>query len=263
MNPLLKLFKRKISKEFYSLFSEAFLIKKILYNKGLIILMYHSITDTDKDYPYSISKNNFELQMKYLKDNFVFFDIVNAIDYLNGNNIKYENPCVFVTFDDGFKDNISVAYPILKKYEIPFTIFLSTNFIDSSNSTFLNWKEIKEYSNDPLITFGAHSVSHVNFTALGSDDIKKEIINSKRLIENKINKPVDYFAYPFGGYNEKIKLIVESNFKGAFLDRQSHAKFDLFTLPRISIDKNNECLKDFLITLMLSDYSKKLYCTHN
>ena len=70
--------------------------------------------------------------------------------------------------------------------------------------------------------------------------------------------PVDYFAYPYGGYNEKIKSIVESNFKGAFLDRQSYAKFDLFTLPRVSIDKNNEYLKDFLITLKLSDYSTKL-----
>tara|TARA_B100000029_G_C17558706_1_gene952550 strand:- start:316 stop:1083 length:768 start_codon:yes stop_codon:yes gene_type:complete len=236
--------------------SKALLEKKIQKKKGVIILMYHSVTNSYKEYPYSIDKNNFEIQMRFLKNNYSFFDINNLFDNLNMNN--NDRPKVCITFDDGFKDNISIVYPILKEYDIPFTIFLTTDFIKSSNKTFLDWEEIKRFSDDPLITFGAHSVLHANFTSLDINDVKNELINSKKDIEQQINKPIDYCAYPYGGYNQKIKSLTKTLFKGALIDRQPNIKYDMYSIPRISIDKNNEDYKNFLLTLILSKYITKL-----
>lgn len=250
-----KIILRSLRKRIMSLMhTKRSLEKKIIKKNGVIVLMYHSVSDPIKEYPYSINHDNFEAQMKFIKKNFNCLDIKNIVNSLNAGSENNNNPNVCVTFDDGYRDNIDIAYPILKKYNIPFTIFLTTSFIDSTNKTFLDWEDIKRLSDDPLITFGAHSVLHANFTSLDINDVKNELINSKNNIEKQINNTVDYCAYPYGGYNEKIKQFVKNLYKGALLDRQTNNEFDIYSIPRISIDKNNEAYKKFLLTLTLSKF---------
>lgn len=249
---IINLFRKQFLK---SVYSKRLLIKNIPHRKGIIILMYHSITNCDSDYPYCVMKNNFEKQIKFLHDNFKSLSLNETFQYILNSDKHYDKPCFCITFDDGYRDNITIAYPILKKYNIPFSIFLTTNFIDAENSSFLNWNNINELSKDPLITFGAHSVNHINLLALSDNDVEKEIIFSKEKIISRIKKPVDFFAYPSGGYNEKIKEIIKIHFKGGLKDRLEIVDdADPFALPRISIDKTNEQLKEFIYTLASSRF---------
>ena len=166
-------------------------------------------------------------------------------------------PCVVITFDDGYKNNYTNAYPILKKYNIPAIIFLTTNFIDSKNETFMNWEQVKEIHKDNLITFGAHSQFHCNLKALDEEDLFDQIVGSKNIIENILSTKVDFFAYPGGGYTKKVLDIVGSNFKGGVKDRlNGDYDTDPFKLARVNIDNQIKNFKDFLILLISTKYLK-------
>lgn len=82
----------------------------------------------------------------------------------------------------------------------------------------LSWDEIKKMSESKFVDFGAHTVSHPILTK--AKNFREEIIKSKEVLEEKINKSIRYFAYPNGVYNEKIKGVVKSNFEASFTTKE-------------------------------------------
>ena len=109
-------------------------IGKKKFSDRLIVLMYHGITDHPLEVPdfCFLSAAVFDAQMAYLKENFNILPLYDALIKLKGN--KIDKPTIAVTFDDGFQNNYECAYPILKKYGIPATIFLSTQLIDTDHT---------------------------------------------------------------------------------------------------------------------------------
>ena len=128
----------------------------IVYNKTrknfVLCLMYHSV-DSEKG-KGGIFVDEFEEHIKWIKDKKTF-----KMEELKGLDYKLPKNSILITFDDGYKNNYTLAFPILKKYNMKATIFLNTKFIEK-DETYLNWDEIREMYESGLIDFQLHTHSH-------------------------------------------------------------------------------------------------------
>ena len=199
------------------------------------ILTYH-------DFGYGkgikVSPENFERQMCYLKDK--HYNVISLDELVEGikKGRRFAHNTVVITMDDGYRDNFTHAYPVLKKYAFPATIFLIANNI-GTDANFLNWHEVKKMFKDN-ISFGGHTKNHVYSPSIESKDIlRDEIAGCKEVIEKHIGTPVGYFSYPRGGFTEEAKLLVkEAGYKAACTTNRGYDildKNDLYELNRISI----------------------------
>ncbi len=209
------------------------------------ILMYHYINEQEvKRSRLGVSPWAFERQMRFLREHKYNVISLDALSDLMRLKKKIPPNTVVVTFDDGYLDNYTNAFPILKKYNIPATIFVVINRVGKrvGNDDYMNWREIKELSDSGLITIGSHSMSHPNLSEnISIDDFKKEIFDSKQILENALNKKVTLFSYPFGGVSLKArayviragyKAAVGTNFPFGYPDN------DVFSLKRLRISEN-------------------------
>ena len=161
---------------------------------------------------------------------------------------KFPHNTVVITIDDGYQNNYTVAYPILRKYGFPATIFIITNVMDTKRSFFfrdgfLSWDEVKEMSRNGIV-FGAHTKNHVYLPAIEDEQVLwDEIAGSKEAIEKHIGLPVYYFAYPSGGFNPQAKRLTQrAEYKAAFttsLGRDFLNRRGLYELVRISVRNIN------------------------
>ena len=128
----------------------------IIYNKTrksfVLCLMYHSV-DNEKG-KGGIFVNEFEEHVKWIKDKKTF-----KMEELKNLNYTLPKNSILITFDDGYKNNYTLAFPILKKYNMKATIFLNTKFI-GKDEFYLNWDEIREMYESGLIDFQLHTHSH-------------------------------------------------------------------------------------------------------
>lgn len=172
-------------------------------SKGLPVLLYHKISQSEIN-ELTVSISEFENQIKYLKENSYNPVTLNQlIDNIYSDIHLSVNP-VLITFDDGYKNNIEFALPVLKKYNFKASIFLPVSFIgktnlwDEGNEKLLDIEEIKKLHNDTL-EFGLHSYSHKNFKNITSEEIKQEISKCISTLKNSGIKFTPAFAYPYGG----------------------------------------------------------------
>lgn len=182
-----------------------------------VVLMYHRVSDDGEKPDITVSTGNFERHMSYLTENFKVVPVDEVVDgYINGR--KWEQDIAAVTFDDGFKDNYTDAYPILKRYRIPATIFVVTDYIGSDIG--LTEEEIMlMYNGD--ITFGAHTISHPVLSVIDRERAFQEISGSKDVLEGILKSTVAYFAYPYGKRgrdfsDESMDVVRECGYKAAF-----------------------------------------------
>ena len=317
----------------------------------LRILTYHRIINLTDDFiqhrgVISATPENFERQIKFLVKNYnlISFDhLKQAVDA----KIKLPQRSLIITFDDGYKDNYTNAFPLLQKYGAPATFFLTTGFLDGSNvpwwdglaralqkttipkvnlgilgkynlnspkdklltismvngklknmndteriqkiewiksklgintkendrySQFMSWDNIMEMDKEGM-QFGAHTVTHCNLTKQSILEAKREIIESKKRIEEKLNKDIIAFCYPYGHKKflnqDIIALLRKSSFFCAVSTELGintlNGKLNLYTLKRINIDYQDSFgkvkmkLNEFVINsyLNIRRFSKK------
>lgn len=117
-----------------------------------------------------------------------------SIDSLFRNSLFSTRQCA-ITFDDG-KENIRYVLPVLHKYNIPFCIYIITSKIGEEN--YLTEEQIKTLSKDPLCTIGSHTHTHPYTRYLKKNQLLEELIESKKCLENLLEKEVFHFAFPYG-----------------------------------------------------------------
>lgn len=278
--------------------------RKLTGHHRIFILIFHKIDyQTAPFFCLPVNPDIFERQIKYFKKYFNIIDLgaLNKIEF----NLEYNKDVVVLTFDDGYRDNYTYAFPILKKYKIPATVFLTTDYINTDRllwydklswilyntisipklftfvkndlepeiskyvihffksdsilkvkileilamklKTFqvkdredtlsllakvckierwpnkeeramLSWDEVREMS-EYGISFGSHTKSHPVLSAISPQEVKEEIFDSKRVIEEHIQTPVISFAYPYGkkeDYTDQVtEILKEEGFEYA------------------------------------------------
>jgi peptidoglycan/xylan/chitin deacetylase (PgdA/CDA1 family) len=216
------------------------------------VMMYHNVGYTDVLKPNTVSPENFERQMAYLKDHGFhaasFDDFVQSI--VGGPALPRKS--VVITFDDAYEDNYTHAFPALKKYGFPAIVFAPSDLIGTPGH--LTWDQAREMMKGG-VTFGSHTRSHAYLPDLPSEDQLDEIRGSKRILEQQLGVSVDFLAYPIGGFNERIKAAVrEAGYKAACATNRGYDRYnkDVFELKRVRFsDKDNR--KDYL-WIKLSGY---------
>lgn len=297
---LLNKIKRKIYKLFHPVIGDVLMLHRVVTSRS--VLEDNRLMEVTPEFIE-------ETILNYQKCGYEFI----SLDQLyERQQLGYKSKKKFVcfTFDDGYVDNYSIAYPIFKKYNCPFAIYVTTDFPDGKalmwwyvleeillninsvilgdgseylcdtlelkNKTFkiirdkifqlqdenlsdklaglfshyqysftdmiklnsMTWNQISELSKDPICTIASHSVSHVAMDKLNATQVKYELQQSKKIIEEKLNKEVNHFAYPYGRINNNVcSLVFQAAYKTALLANggEIRNKIDLYKINRKSL----------------------------
>lgn len=184
------------------------LIKKHQLGK-LRVLMYHKVSETKTD-ALTVTVRQLEEQLIYLQQG--NYQIIGIKEFLLSleKNTPIHPQSVLLTFDDGYLNNLLLAYPILQKYQAKATVFLPTAFIgktsawDENAEQLMNVKQLKGLETS-LIAFGLHSHNHQNFSGLNSKEIQKEIENCINFFQENQLDFVPALAYPYGGRPKNVQ----------------------------------------------------------
>ena len=264
-------------------------LRKILGQKEgprISILMYHSISDQDDPnrQPYFQTNTKPEIfaqHMQYLADNnYKVIPLSEAISILanqpvtslplatSHETLNTGTPSLatshksqatkapryaVLTFDDGHRDFYAVAWPILKKFGYPATMFLPTGFVDNERKRLngkecLTWDEVEALASQGAM-FGAHTVSHIQLYGMDSRKIDHEISQSKREIEEKLHGRVEHYAYAlaFPEHDEEFvtfyeKSLREARYRGAMSTRIGTVEpgDNLYRLKRLPVNTHDD-----------------------
>lgn len=171
------------------------------------ILIYHYIREVDpkKDFlgaDLSVSPKNFDEQLTWLEEKgyttITLDDIVSAWE--KGTPLP-EKP-IILTFDDGYDDFATNAFPILQKHGAKATTYVVSSFLDKPH--YLSTKQLLELAASPLITIASHTEHHADLRTLKMSKLHEELINSKSRLEKLIGQPIRHFAYPYGRFTNGI-----------------------------------------------------------
>jgi len=318
-------------------------------------LMYHRIC-RNEDYPIDpdatgffpnvelmVRVSDFDAHMGFIAKHYRCISVSQAVREIQTGTMQPRS--LTVTFDDGSFDCLDLALPILRKHNVPATIYLATGIVDKTASLWwyeqehifreltslefhwrgrayawnfdstdhklaafrqindlfkelssleqsnlmhiirrgapgvfsyadqcLTWDQIAELDQDPLITIGAHTHNHFVLSELSAYDARREIQDSRTLLESRLGHPVEHFAYPFGGEKQagarEFELVRELGFKSGVTTRIGHLhpfhKNHVFSLPRIPVgyhdDLENFAWKLSGLEALIRNPSGKFFC---
>lgn len=214
-------------------------IKKYIYGQESGgILMFHHVTDSPM-----ICKSGCLLNTKefYTVFDSSFQKFISLQQLLESSPTDYKG-ALAVTFDDGLEDIYTIAYPFLVNHQIPFTLFIVTDFLDTDG--YITSAQLKEMAANPLITVGAHGVTHDILPGMTTQEKQAEISHSKKRLEDLLHKEISYFAYSHGQFDKECeKLVRKCGYKAAFaVTPRPYNRITGRTstrLPRINIDSKS------------------------
>ena len=211
----------------------------------VLVLNYHKIDN--KHHSLSVLPADFESQLKYLSDHgYHSISPDELFEGLAGTGALPENP-VLITFDDGYKDNYTTAFPLLKKYGFKATIFVVTSFL-GQKSQYFTWEQAREMEKEG-ISIQSHTATHRSMTDLSDEQLRAELVESKKKAEEELGHPVEYMAYPTGTYNLHIaEMVKEAGYKAAFTIKYGNVDeaSNIYALERVPVFHTANTHKDFL-----------------
>lgn len=176
------------------------------------ILCYHNFNPTVPG-SMNMTPERFEAQLKWLKDNgYTVIPLKEAVAYLQGQRASVPPKSVVITDDDGWQSAYTYMYPLVKKYNIPVTLFIYPGTISEGKHA-MTWDELKELQQTGLFDIQGHTYEHPNFKQAkrGMSEasyqklVKVELFDSKNVLEKKLNTKISYLAWPFGIYDAYLE----------------------------------------------------------
>jgi peptidoglycan/xylan/chitin deacetylase (PgdA/CDA1 family) len=206
----------------------------VLYRTGLyrlawrnraIIVLFHRIDDRYPEDPITCTRRMFGAFCDFFKR---YFDVISLGELLvRLRNREDISGSLVITFDDGYRDNYTVAAPELERQNLRACFFIATGFIGSEHipwwdaqwsipSQWMTWDEVRALR-DRRFDVGAHTITHVDCGRLSRTEAVEEIVGSKAKLETETGSPVAFFAYPYGGpeqmTEENRSIVREAGFE--------------------------------------------------
>jgi len=216
-----------------------------------IVLCYHRFEENPGRDGLGIRPAEFEQQMQTLKDKGI--TVVSMNDFLawRRGEKSIPNPSAVISIDDGYLSGYEVAWPILKKFGYPFTMYIYTDYVKGgpkSGGKSMTWEQIAEMR-DAGVDIACHTVSHSNLRSKqGKSEeqyhqwLETELGESKKILEGKLGIKVSTLAYPYGNYNDEVKKVaLENGYEAAFTvyGQHLHRTGDPATIGRYAITSTN------------------------
>lgn len=174
-------------------------------NLEIPVFVYHDIVNNESEIEYDYmqtTKERFEEQIKGLQDYGYHFITYDELQKYKNHEIKLSKKSCLLTFDDGFKGVYENAFPIAKKYNIPFTIFIIINNMDTPG--YLTWNQTEEMDKSGIVTVASHSMNHDDFSLKDVENAVNDVEQTYNVIEEKLGKQKQkIFTYPYGLYTEE------------------------------------------------------------
>ncbi len=207
------------------------------------VLMYHAVEENRS--VVSMAPAVFAWQMRWLHDNGLRVIPLSELVQRLHTGRPLPPRALAITFDDGFASVYTCAFPILRQYGFPATVFLVPAYIGGRNDwpgqppsvprrPLLTWEQIS-LMDCQGIEFGAHGLSHARLDRLPRDQVERELLISRERVQEHVGHPVNLFAYPYGRYTDEIRRSVSGVYLGACTTRPGWVgpRSNPFALERI------------------------------
>jgi peptidoglycan/xylan/chitin deacetylase (PgdA/CDA1 family) len=179
------------------------------------ILMYHHIDHSERftAKKLSVTPENFEKQLVFLlARGYHFVTLDQAFEYFARDG-RAPTHTLVLTFDDGYRSFYTAVFPLLKKYQIPASLYVINQDIGKRGN--VTWDMMKEMVKSGLVEIGVHTVNHRPLSKLNEASQRYQLEESKRELEQGLGIEITTVVYPFGRYNSTtLKLVQELGFKG-------------------------------------------------
>lgn len=229
----------------------------------ILILLYHRILPEEDDLSkvsteervFSVKEKEFSKQLEYLYSNgWKTLNLSQLLEYLQAKT-PFPDKSLVISFDDGNQTDYTVAFPLLEKFGFKATFFLTSDFIEKSGH--LQKSQILKMSQEGM-EFGSHGKTHKFLSTLKEEELRQELLGSKKFLEEIIGKEINLLSLPGGYHSTTVKRITkELGFKGVCTSKfgWNENKTDTFELKRVSLRSGNS-LSDFV---SLINQDKKLF----
>ena len=195
------------------------------FRSKMIVVTFHRVNDWMAEDGITCDSGKFETFCRFFQSH---FKIVRLAEQVAGcRNGRGMGGTLSITFDDGYRDNVEVAAPILQRLGLPATFFVTTGFIGtdyvppwdqhlSQQPGWMTWDQVRALR-DQRFDIGGHTVHHIDLGAESPEVIRRELAQCRATLQAELGKPATLFAYPFGGRGNispaSLELVREAGFE--------------------------------------------------
>jgi len=236
------------------------------------VLVYHRFGPTVAD-GMTVTTKVFESQLQWLKDHqFTVIPLRTLVNYLRGQGPPPPPQSVVITADDGHKTVYSDMLPLVRKYNIPVTLFIYPSCISNPHAPYaMTWEQLKDLQKTGLFDLQGHTFWHPNFKkdkkklkpAEFQKELDKQLVTSKTILEKRFGTTVDLLAWPFGIYNDELeKDAAKAGYVAAFsIDRRNASKSEKIMAEPRYLMANGDGIKGFeaIVTGRAQEKGHKTY----
>lgn len=182
------------------------------------ILMWHDVVRSRKEVWFDVTEAEFRAQLEQLRRRKCNVITLEALYRHLTEGAPVPPRPIVLTFDDNTKGLYHYAYPLLKAYNYPATFFIHTDYVGVRTvKDHCTWDELREMQRSGLISVQSHTRTHPpDLRKLSDARLRKELLESKQIIERQMGKPVFAFAYTEGNYDARVvRMVAEAGYKMA------------------------------------------------
>jgi peptidoglycan/xylan/chitin deacetylase (PgdA/CDA1 family) len=216
------------------------------------ILTYHRVGELKGDHVPTVTPETFEWQLRFLqRHRFRVIELGDLAEAVAQGRVLGRRTAA-VTFDDGYEETFSIAAPLLQRFGVRATVFVTPTEIGTTG--FMTWEQVRALAQDG-IRIGSHTMHHAYLPLLPPEQVPQELAESKRVLEQQLGQPVPWLSYPVGGFTPQIQALArQAGYRAACTTNRGTSKtaHDLFALRRIKMtDRDRSAL---LMWVKLSGY---------
>jgi peptidoglycan/xylan/chitin deacetylase (PgdA/CDA1 family) len=203
------------------------------------VLTYHRVGPATVPHVPTVSAEAFEAQLALLRRwGRCVVPLSELINDLTGEK-PLPRSTVVITFDDGYEETANIAAPLLRAYGFCATVFIAPEELERPG--FLSWPQVQKLARDGF-TVGSHTMRHTFLPTVPRDHVRQELVESKRVLEERLGQSCRWLSYPIGGYTPEIQAIArEVGYEAACTTNRGLSKraMDLFAIRRIKMTERD------------------------